>query len=336
MANNIANTVTGAINTANAAVGLVNAGTTIADALSNASADNIASILRGCVIPVGAEAIGNTISALASFSGEGDDWRVRLSMPTWTSFRSSPALKPLMKAGGLVFPYTPQVTIDQSAKYSTVSPIHSNYSFQAFQSSDPGKIQITAPMFVEDAEQGQYWIGMLHYLRAITKMFSGSDPKAGNPPPVVFLNGYGSYVFKNIPVVVTSFRVTLGNETDYITCEVGSSLLGAVADIAESISGFASEFGNIMDNATEMSLVTDMSNTVRDAADVTSAIAGTLGSFGLGGTLGGEKIHVPIKSSFEVTLQPVYSRDSVKNFSLDKFLIGGYLNNEFGRIFGHI
>jgi hypothetical protein len=33
--------------------------------------------------------------------------------------------------------------------------------------------------------------------------------------------------------------------------------------------------------------------------------------------------HVPIKSSFNVTLQPVYSREKVKTFNLQSFISGG-------------
>jgi len=41
---------------------------------------------------------------------------------------------------------------------------------------------------------------------------------------------------------------------------------------------------------------------------------------------------VPTKSSFGITLQPVYSRDSIRKFSLDMFVTGGYLNSGVGYI----
>jgi len=61
-------------------------------------------------------------------------------------------------------------------------------------------------------------------------------------------------------------------------------------------------------------------------------VAGLLGTFGIGGTTSGGVAHVPTKSTFSVTLQPIYSRNSARNFSLDRFVSGGYLNNSFGYI----
>jgi len=59
-------------------------------------------------------------------------------------------------------------------------------------------------------------------------------------------------------------------------------------------------------------------------------VAGLLGTFGIGGTTSGGVSHVPTKSEFVIKLQPIYSRNSVRNFSLDRFVGGGYLNNSFG------
>ncbi len=50
----------------------------------------------------------------------------------------------------------------------------------------------------------------------MTKMFSGEGPNAGSPPPIIKLNGYGDYVFKNVPVAVTQFSVELPKDVDYI------------------------------------------------------------------------------------------------------------------------
>ena len=58
----------------------------------------------------------------------------------------------------------------------------------------------------------------------------------------------------------------------------------------------------------------------------------TTGTGGIGGTTSGGVSHVPTKSSFTVKLKPMYSRNSARNFSLDRFVQGGYLNNSFGYI----
>jgi hypothetical protein len=313
---------------------LIGAGASAVNTISNMgsafstaldSPGGLASAIRGIDLPTAGEAIGDIESAVASFGGDAnpEDWRVRLSLPNWPGFKKSPVLAPLKDAGGLIFPYTPSITMNSSAKYGAVPTVHTNYTFQAFQNSDPGTIQITAPMNVEDQTQGIYWIAAMHYLRSLTKMFTGSDPKAGNPPPIVFLNGYGNYVFKNIPVVVTSFQATLDDKCDYIGVPVVGSAAGAVEGVTDSVGGLADTLGGVLGGNAVTSAISDIAGGI-------GQVASLAGSLGLGGSTPGGISHVPTKSSFVVTLQPMYSRNSVRNFSLDRFVAGGYLNNSFG------
>jgi hypothetical protein len=180
-------------------------------------------------------------------------------------------------------------------------------------------------MFVEDSTQGLYWIAAVHYLRSLTKMFAGSDPKAGNPPPIVFLNGYGNYVFKNIPVVITNFTVQLDAGADYIGCDVVGSAAGELEGIADSVGGLADTLGGAIGGS-----FAGVTSTISSIAGGVGQVAGLLGTFGVGGTTSGGVTHVPTKSSFSVTLQPIYSRNSARNFSLDRFVQGGYLSSSFG------
>ena len=271
---------------------------------------------------------GDVMSAVASFQGDAhsNDWRARLSIANWSSFRNSPVLKPLKDAGGLIFPYTPDITIQSSATYEQIPTTHTNYTFQAYKNSDPGVISITAPMNVEDASQGLYWIAAVHYLRSLTKMFTGNDPKAGNPPPVVMFNAYGNYVFKNVPVVITSFSCQLKSDCDYIGVNVVGSAAGEIAGISDQVGGLAGALGGAIPG------ISDITGAVGSIAGGVGQIAQLAGTFGLGGSTSGGVAHVPTKSSFTVKLQPVYSRNSARNFSLDRFVQGGYLNNPFGYI----
>ena len=292
----------------------------------------VASAIRSIDLPAAGEAIGDLESAIASFGGDGSnaaDWRVRLSLSNWSSFRSSPVLKPLKDAGGLIFPYTPKIGISSSASYSPVSTIHSNYAFQAYKSSEPGTISINAPMYVEDPEQGLYWIAMVHYLRSLTKMFSGADPKAGNPPPVIMLNGYGNYVFKNVPVVVKKMSVDLAQDVDYIGVEVFGSAAGELQGITDSIGGLSDSLGSVIPGLGGAGGFADV---VGNIAGGVGQVAGLLGTFGIGGKTSGGITRVPTKSTFQIELMPVYSRDSVRKFSLDRFVTGGYLTNPTGYI----
>ena len=297
------------------------------------SVTGIASAIRSINLPAAGEVIGDLVGAVSAFTEDthANDWRVRLSLANWTSFKSSPVLAPLKDAGGLIFPYTPKINIHSGAKYSTIDTVHTNFNFQAFKNSDPGSISITAPMYVTDPTEALYWIAMVHYLRSLTKMFSGNDAKAGNPPPIIFLNGYGNYVFKNVPVVVTSMDVNLDDKCDYIGVNVVGSAAGAVEGVADSIGGLAGAVGGAFGGAFG-GAVGSATSIISSVAGGVGQVAGLLGSFGVGGTTSGGVTHVPTKSSFTIKLQPVYSRNSARKFSLDRFVTGGYLNNNFGYI----
>lgn len=305
--------------------------TKLSSAISTAynSPDGLMSAIRSKNLPAAGELVGDIFSAVALFSGDqnSNDWRVRLSLPTWPSFNFSPVFGPLKDAGGLVFPYTPQITLASGAKYNTLDTTHSNFSTHAFKNSDPGSITIVAPMNVEDADQALYWIAALHYLRSLTKMFTGYDFKAGSPPPTVFLNGYGNYVFKNVPVVVTNFSTTLDPNCDYISCDVVGSLAGEIAGAADSLGGLADTIGSLAPNS-----LGGITSQISSALGGVGQIAGLAGMFNLGSSVSGGVTHVPTKSTFSITLQPVYSKESAKKFSLDRFVTGGYLNNSVGYI----
>ena len=286
-----------------------NVGMQLSSALSNlANPANLISKIRSVNLPAGGDIIGKLTGASAMFGGSdaNSDWRVRLTVPGGTIFDSSSVFAPLKSAGGLVFPYTPQINIGSSAKYSPIDPIHNNYPFQAYQNSQPDAIQIVAPMHVEDAVQAQYWIAAMHFLRSVTKMFSGDSSPAGNPPPILSLNGYGEYVFKNVPVVVTSFSVTLDSGSDYISTVSaggGSGALGQLGNVISQIPG-----------AQALGAAVGAGSSLLNAALSSS-----------GGATGGS--HVPTKSSFNVNLMPIYSRESVRTFSLQRFVNGDYMTS---------
>lgn len=321
--------LTSKIGAAQQTFGALAGAATVANNLSNALKQNdFMSAIRAANLPAAGELVGNVMAAVSLFSSDNNssDWRVRLSMPSWPAFSSSPVLRPLKDAGGLVFPYTPTINIESSAKYTPVTPIHSNYTFQTYESSKPGSITITAPMYVEDASQALYWVAMVHYLRSATKMFTGRDPIAGNPPPIVLLNGYGNYVFKNVPVVITKFSLSLKNDSDYIGVGVEGSAAGAVTGLADSIGGLAGKLGGIAGS------IGSIANSVGKVAGVVGDVSSLLGGFGIGGTVSGGTTYIPTKSEFTVSLEPAYSRNSARTFSLQQFVQGGYMNGTPGYI----
>lgn len=258
------------------------------------------SSLRKIAVPLG----GNIITeALVEFAGpeNSDDWRVRLSIP-FNFFMSSAVFSPLVDAGGFIFPYTPTISIRGTANYSNDAITHQNFNMVSYQSSSPNEITITGDFNVEDSAQARYWIAAVHFLRSVTKMYTGNTAQQGSPPPILSLNGYGDYVFKKVPVVVTNFAVEFGKDCDYISTspDRGLAFNGLSGVVAGGLGGVVGP-----------NLSSDLLTT------------------GINAFLGGGDSHVPTKSTISVTLLPTYSRESVREFSLQTFVNGGYVRGGF-------
>lgn len=203
------------------------------NALENALGGGAASILKSLLGgPSSTQTLKNSVAA--KVAGASNDWRVRLSMPP--SIDAKDILKPLDETNGLVFPYTPTILIQHSANYDAMQPTHSNYPFPQYQNSQIDDIVITGDFFCENAVDAQYWAATLHYLRSVTKMAYGQSSNQGAPPPIVFLNGYGDFVFPNVPVIVKTFSIDLPSDVDYIKTQVGSEVTKTNGGV--SIDGF--------------------------------------------------------------------------------------------------
>jgi hypothetical protein len=190
-----------------------------------------ATSLLKSVLPKGGVPGASSGATKSTFSGptSAKDWRVKLSIPPG-SYETSFILEPLKATGGLVFPYTPSVNISHTANYQSLDPVHNNYSFFSYENSKVDRITINGDFYCEDNTEAAYWIAAVHYLRSVTKMYYGENSEnAGSPPPVVKLNGYGDFVFANVPVIITNFQVELPKDVDYIP----SSFAGGVEIVTE-------------------------------------------------------------------------------------------------------
>lgn len=192
-----------------------NVGNGIIDSVSESS---FGKFLRSVGLPIGGEPDdggGDDSASWGVSEAANADWRVRLSIAP--GFGDAAIMKPFtLTDNTLVFPYTPSIILSNSASYTPIKPIHSNYPFYAYQNSQVDNITITGDFTVETMEDGKYWIAMVHYLRSVTKMAYGVTPNVGAPPPVIKLNGFGEYVFNDVPVVVSNFTVELATDIDYI------------------------------------------------------------------------------------------------------------------------
>ena len=145
------------------------------------------------------------------------DLRVKLRVPN--EYLTGPAAGPaniIQKNGGILFPYTPTISLDNQVNYSSQSPLHSMYTQYFYKNSSVGPITVTAKFTVQNEFEGAVLLGVIHLLRSLTKMKWGNDPDAGSPPPVCRFDAYGDYMLYNIPVSIASWRHELPDGVDYI------------------------------------------------------------------------------------------------------------------------
>lgn len=149
-----------------------------------------------------------------------DDWRIRVSVAESSGIfyqsNNLGILAPLKDTSGVIFPYTPSVTTSYTASYGSQKTTHSNYSAFFYEASEVAAINIAGDFTVQSIEEGQYLLACIYFFRASTKMFYGAGKNAGNPPPILFLDGYGDQYFKHVPCVLTSFQHVMPQEVDYI------------------------------------------------------------------------------------------------------------------------
>lgn len=167
----------------------------------------------------------DTNGTSAGSVAESSDWRVRISLAARSTVfykdYSNEIMSPLLETNGVIFPYTPTISVTHTAGYSSQPLTHSNYSQHYFTNSEVQDITIQGDFTIQNSIEGQYLLATIYFFRAATKMFFGDNAKnqgfSGNPPPMVFLNGYGSHYFPNVPCVISSFQHQMPPETDYIS-----------------------------------------------------------------------------------------------------------------------
>lgn len=164
---------------------------------------------------------------------ENTDLRVRIRVPNsyLTPFTQGTNLGELGPSylGGIIFPYTPQVTMEHKAEYGSLNPIHSNFPINFYKNSSVSDILITGKFTVQNETDAIIWLATVRLLAALTKMSFGNDPKAGSPPPVCRLDAYGEYNLRNVPVAITSFKHDFPDDCDFYSLLASSQPFGAAS-----------------------------------------------------------------------------------------------------------
>lgn len=123
----------------------------------------------------------------------------------------------LHQTGGMLFPYTPTISVEQSVDYKSIDLVHSNGDINAYSRTPSVSLNVTGKFTVQNQREGQYMIAVIHFLRTVSKMhFGESDVNAGLPPPVLYFHGYGPYMFNGLKVILKSHSFSLDDTVDYV------------------------------------------------------------------------------------------------------------------------
>jgi len=156
---------------------------------------------------------------------------------------------------------------------------------------------------------------MVWFFRSATKMFYGGE-NAGNPPPILYLDGYGDFHLPHVPVVVKNFSHSMPNNVDYIETKVSPSLV-------TEISSFGGDTVITPTNTVGFGLAS--------AENIAAATARANPSESRTVSSKGSSARIPTKSTINLQVQPVYSRNNISNkFTWEDFSKGNLLKGNGG------
>jgi hypothetical protein len=251
------------------------------------------------------------------------DWRFRVSLASSADYfylGDNPGiLAPLKHTGGVIFPYTPSVSVAYAAQYETTQVTHSNYKIYNYNSSSVDSITVSGDFTAQDAAEANYMLAVIHFFRSCTKMFYGKSSHRGVPPPMLYLSGFGQYQFDQHPVVLQSFTYTLPTDVDYINAYPngvkGSGVNGA------QINNFSLD-GAVKNGPIRSFIEGSISRLF------SNGLAGAAGTKkdSRPGSVSSEVTRVPTKIQISLNFIPMISRKTMSNeFSLDDYASGKLL-----------
>ena len=232
------------------------------------------------------------------------DWRVRLSLAPGANYLykvgigAAGILNPLQETEGVIFPYTPAISVAYAANYTPFDPTHSNYKIYQYTNSSVDAFSITCDFTAQDTTEANYLLAVIHFFKSITKMFYGEDqnPKPGTPPPLCYLSGLGEFQFDNHPLAITGFTYSLPIDVDYIR---------ALPQPATSGAGQATSYSG--------------------QRLINNGVSTTPPKFSNGSSTG-KPTYVPTKMQISITAHPIVSRNNISNkFSLKEYATGQLL-----------
>jgi hypothetical protein len=118
---------------------------------------------------------------------------------------------------GIIFPFTPAIMSATQIEYSKYDLAHTNYQPHAFGKSQAQTLSVTGEFFQQTQADAKYLLGVMHFLKVVTKMnFGETDEERGTPPPVLLFSAYGEHMYHKVPVLVAGVTYYLNNDIDYM------------------------------------------------------------------------------------------------------------------------
>jgi len=242
------------------------------------------------------------------------DWRAKLSLAPKSNYLynvkkgQAGILNPLQETNGVIFPYTPAISVTYAAGYDISELVHSNYKIYQYKGSSVDAVSITADFTAQDTNEANYLLAVIHFFRSVTKMFYGQDqdPKAGVPPPLCYLSGFGAYTYDAHPLVVTNFTYATPTDVDYI--RAGSQTNQPGQNVSQQNSTL-----NTFSQSVQRTTINGLKPAPPNFQTQNSLI-------------NSEATYVPTKIQLQITCIPIVTRNDISNtFSLEKYATGQLL-----------
>lgn len=184
-------------------------------------ADRVPTAVRGGVTRENLPPVGAAQPPVAA------DQRIRLAPLNSPAFYGSGGILDVLKeTGGVIFPYTPTVTVTQSVNYNALALVHTNSDIETYVRTPSVEISIAGKFTAQNEREGRYALAAIHFMRVASKMYFGEQDgdMAGLPPPMLLLSGYGTYMFNNLRCILKSHSYPYDENMDTVPVRSGGGI----------------------------------------------------------------------------------------------------------------